>query len=120
MQKELFQLRDYITQKWYNFKNSPLGKVYDSIPWNQLSELLPEEHRGPGAPRWYSSAGMFALIFLKAYLKLSDQKLIERFNTDWSLQLFCGKYLKDNEKIRDNASPSRIRSYLAEHVDLYN
>jgi hypothetical protein len=119
MQKELFQLSDYITPKWYNFKNSPLGRVYDSIPWDQLSELLPQENRGPGAPRWFSSAGMFALMFLKAYLKISDQKLIERFNTDWSLQLFCGKYLKDDQRIRDNSIVSRTRSYLAEHVDLF-
>jgi hypothetical protein len=119
MQKELFQLRDYITPKWYNFKNSPLGRVYDSIPWDQLSELLPQENRGPGAPRWFSSAGMFALMFLKAYLKISDQKLIERFNTDWSLQIFCGKYLKDDQRIRDNSIVSRTRSYLAEHVDLF-
>jgi IS5 family transposase len=119
MQKELFQLHDYINPKWYNFKNSPLGKVYDSIPWDHLSDLLPKENRGPGAPRWFSSEGMFGLMFLKAYLKISDQKLIERFNTDWSLQIFCGKFLKDDQKIRDNSIVSRTRSYLAEHVDLF-
>jgi hypothetical protein len=45
--------------------------------------------------------------------------LIERFNTDWSLQIFCGKFLKDDQKIRDNSIVSRIRSYLAKHVDMY-
>lgn len=119
MQKEIFQLRDYINPKWYNFKETPIGKVYASLPWDQLSELLPKENRGPGAPRWFSSAGMFGLMFLKAYLKISDQKLIDRFNTDWSLQIFCGKLLKDDQKIRDNSIVSRIRSYLAEHIDLF-
>jgi hypothetical protein len=119
MQKELFQPPAYLNPKWYYFKQTQLGKVYDSIPWDQLSDLLPEEHRGPGAPRWFSAKGMFALMFLKAYLKISDQKLIERFNTDWSLQLFCGKLLRDDQKIRDNAIVSRIRSFLAEQVDLY-
>ena len=56
-------------------------------------------------------------MFLKSYLSISDEKLIERFNSDWSLQLFCGKMLSDTEKIRDNAIVSRIRSYLAEHTD---
>ena len=36
---------------------------------------------------------MFALMFLKAYLNVSDRQLIERFNTDYSLQMFCGKLL---------------------------
>lgn len=119
MQKELFQPLDYLNPKWYYFKQTQLGRVYDSIPWDQLSDLLPDEHRGPGAPRWFSAKGMFALMFLKAYLKTSDQKLIDRFNTDWSLQLFCGKLLRDDQKIRDNAIMSRIRSFLAEQVDLF-
>ena len=120
MQKQLFQPREYLNPKWYYFKQTQLGKVYDSIPWDQLSDLLPKEHLGPGAPRWFSSAGMFGLMFLKSYLKISDEKLIERFNTDWSLQIFCGKLLRDDQKIRDNAIVSRTRSYLAEHVDLFH
>lgn len=59
---------------------------------------------------------MLGLMFLKAYLSISDKKLIERFNTDWSLQLFCGKLL-DDEQIRDKAILSRIRTYVAEHAD---
>ena len=61
---------------------------------------------------------MLGLMFLKHYLNLSDKQLITRFNTDWSLQLFCGKLLKQNELIRDMSLPSRIRSYVAENVDL--
>lgn len=117
IQKELFQPEKYLTPKWYLFKNSKLGKIYHSIPWDRLSECLPEENRGPGAPRWFSSQGMLALMFLKAYLKISDEKLIDRFNTDWSLQLFCGKLLKDNERIKDKAIVSRIRSYISEQAN---
>ena len=117
IQKVLFQPDQFITPKWYVFKNSSLGKVYQSIPWEQLSDCLPEENRGPGAPRWFSAQGMLALMFLKSYLNLSDEKLIERFNTDWGLQLFCGKLLEDNQRIKDKAIVSRIRSYLAHHTD---
>lgn len=117
IQKELFQPELFLTPKWYLFKNSSLGAVYQNIPWEQLSECLPEENKGPGAPRWFSSQGMFGLMFLKAYLDISDEKLIERFNTDWSLQLFCNKLLKDNERIKDKAIVSRIRSYMADHAD---
>lgn len=117
IQKELFQPELFLTPKWYLFKNSSLGAVYERIPWDQLAECLPEENRGPGAPRWFSGRGMFGLMFLKAYLDISDEKLIERFNTDWSLQLFCNKLLKDNERIKDKAIVSRIRSYMADHTD---
>jgi hypothetical protein len=119
MQRELFQPQQYLHQKLYYFEETSIGKIHASIPWDQLSDLLPKEQYGPGAPQWFSPAGMFGLMFLKAYLKISDQKLIDRFNTDWSLQIFCGKLLRDDQKIRDNAIVSRIRSYMAEHVDLY-
>lgn len=117
IQRELFQPDLYLTSKWYLFKEMPLGKIYDTIPWEQLSDCLPEENKGPGAPRWFSGQGMFGLMFLKSYLNISDEKLIERFNTDWSLQLFCNKFLSDNEMIKDKAIVSRIRSYLAENTD---
>ena len=117
MDRELFQPQEFLTPKWYNFKNSKLGQVYHSLPWGQLADCLPEENKGPGAPRWFSSQGMFGLMFLKSYLNISDEKLIERFNTDWSLQLFCNKLLADHQKIKDKSIVSRIRSYIADHVD---
>jgi transposase, IS5 family len=113
----LFQPQDYLTPKWYLFKNSKLGNIYDSIPWDQLSACLPKKNKGPGAPSWFSPQGMFGLMFLKAYLNLSDEKLIERFNTDWSLQLFCNKLLNDHQRIKDKAILSRIRTYMADHTD---
>ena len=94
-----------------------MGRLHDCIPWDQLADCLPAENRGPGAPRWCSAQGMLGWMFLKAYLNLSDEKLIERFNTDWALQLFCGKLLKDNQRIKDKAIVSRIRSYIEQHTD---
>lgn len=117
MQITLFQPALYFTSKWYLFKETPLGKIYQSLPWQELAACLPKENDGPGAPRWFSNRGMLGLMFLKAYLSISDEKLIERFNTDWSLQLFCGKLLSDDEQIRDKAILSRIRTYVAEHAD---
>ena len=37
-----------------------------------------------GAPSWLPKQGYFGLMFLKHYLKLSDEKLLERFNTERS------------------------------------
>lgn len=117
MQKELFQGQLYYHPKLYIFKETDLGKIYQTIPWEQLADCLPPENKGPGAPAWFDGQGMFGLMFLKAYLNISDGKLVERFNTDWSLQLFCGKLLDDTEKIRDKSIVSRIRSYIGQHCD---
>lgn len=116
MQIEIFQPEQYLNPKWYIFKETELGKIYDTLPWDQLKECLPEEKTtGPGASRWFSNQGMFGLMFLKSYLNISDEKLIDRFNTDYSLQLFCGKLLKLDERIADTAIVSRIRGYIAEN-----
>lgn len=34
------------------------------------------------APSWLPKRGYFGLVLLKHYLKLSDEKLLERFNTE--------------------------------------
>ncbi|WP_114751787.1 hypothetical protein [Pleomorphovibrio marinus] len=56
-------------------------------------------------------------MFLKSYFDLSDEKLDERFNTDWGIQLFCDKLLKENQLIRDSGIVGRVRAYVAEHAD---
>lgn len=118
MQTELFQPETYLNPKWYNFKKTQLGEMHDSIPWDELAKCLPETNSGPGAPRWFDNRGMFGLMFLKSYLNLSDEKLIERFNTDYALQMFCGKLLKPDEWIRDKSIVGRVRGYIADQGDL--
>ncbi len=118
MQQYIFPAHLHFSSKLYIFKHqTSLGRLHGSIPWDQLAECLPAENKGPGAPRWFSAQGMFGLMFLKSYLNLSDEKLIERFNTDWAMQLFCGKLLKDNQQIKDKAIVSRTRTYIGEHAD---
>ena len=114
---ELFQPEVYINPKWYLFKEQDLGKIHGSIPWDELEACLPKENFGPGAKRWFSGRGMLGLMFLKSILNVSDKQLIDRFNTDWSLQLFCNKLLKENERIKDYSIVSRIRTYLSEEVE---
>ena len=103
MQDTLFDLNSANSSKLYIFKNyTDLGAIYQTINWASLVELLPEKKTMVGAPSWLPKQGYFGLMFLKHYLKLSDEKLLERFNTDWAIQLFCGTLLSDNEMIRDN------------------
>jgi hypothetical protein len=119
MQYTLFDLNSPIFAKLYLFKNTTkLGSIYQTINWASLVELLPEKKTMAGAPSWLPPQGYFGLMFLKHYTKLSDEKLLERFNTDWAMQLFCGTLLSDNESIKDNSFVSSVRSYLGRYIDL--
>ena len=116
-QLPLFKDFDGYSPKYHFFKNSLLGQVHDSIPWDDLVACLPAERSGRGAPCWFGGKGMFALMFLKAYLNVSDRQLLERYNTDWSLQYFCGKVLAENQQIKDMTIMTRIRAYIEKHCE---
>lgn len=118
MQYTLFPLDSPNFTKLYLFKNkTDLGSIYQTIDWTSLTKLLPEKKTMVGAPSWLPPQGYFGLMFLKHYLKLSDEKLLERFNTDWAIQMFCNVLLSDNEMIKDNSFVSKVRGYLGKHVD---
>ena len=116
-QLQIFKDFDGYSPKYHFFKNSLFGQIKDSIPWNELAGCLPAENTGPGAPRWFDAKGMFGMMFLKAYLNVSDRQLIERFNTDYSLQMFCGKLLAEDKQIRDYTLMTGIRAYIEAHCE---
>ena len=43
---------------------------------------------------------------------------MQRINTDWSMQLFCGILLRADEKIRDTNLPSWWRAYIGSHLNM--
>lgn len=114
----LFSKDAFLSHRYLKFKETELGQLYKSIPFSELASLLPSKTTNVGAPSTFSYEGFFGLMFLKAYLGLSDQKLIARINTDWALQFFCGIQLRENQEIKDIGIPSRIRIFLAEHLDI--
>lgn len=116
---ELFPEKETCSHRLQIFKETKLGIIYGSIPFFELSFTLPcRSTSSVGAPAWFDNAGMFALMFLKHYLGLSDEKLVDRINSDWELQMFCGRQFSDNERIRDRNLPSRIRSYIGNNLSL--
>ena len=56
-------------------------------------------------------------MILKHYLGLSDEILIERLNTDWCMQYFCGVQL-GLQKIKDKNLVSSWRTYLGRHLNI--
>jgi hypothetical protein len=95
-----------------------LGKLYQTIPWDTISANLkiPKNKRGP--IKLLDGRGMVALMILKHYTCLSDEKLLNRLNTDFAMQYFCGIELRNGKLIKDNAFVSCVRSYIAKHFDL--
>jgi transposase, IS5 family len=103
------------------FLQTDLGQLYLSIPFDRLAATIPvpkHEQSGRGCKPWLDVKGGIALQFLKHYLCLSDELLIQRLNTDWSMQFFCGIQLKSNEIIKDTDLPSSWRSYIGQHLDI--
>jgi transposase, IS5 family len=91
------------------FLQSDLGQLYVAIPFERLAKHIPSPRfglSGKGCEPWFDLKGGIALLLLKHYTGLSDEMLIERINTDWCMQMFCGMLLKPHEQIRDKNLPS--------------
>ena len=103
------------------FTKTDLGELYLAIPFDALaSKIPPPKHSlsGKGCKPWFDVKGGIALQFLKHYLDMSDEMIVERINTDWSMQLFCGISLKPGERIKDTNIVSSWRIYLGTHMDM--
>ena len=105
---------------WNAFLESNLGQIYQSIPWKSLVPLFSTRKDKRGRKGFFDTQGKLGLMFLKSYSKSSDEKLIERMNTDYSFQFFCGIYLLPGQKITDVKLPSKIRCELAGKLDIYS
>ena len=79
------------------FLQTDLGQLHQSIPFNSMAATIPlpkQQQSGKGCKPWFKVEGGIGLLVLKHYLKLSDADLIQRINTDWAMQHFCGISLK--------------------------
>lgn len=118
-QKELFEA--YPNYQHCRFLLTDVGQLYQAIPFDELVQLIPVPRgqvSGKGCKPWFDVKGGIALQFLKHFLRLSDAQLIERINTDWSLQYFCGIQLTKDEIIADLNLPSVWRLHIGRHLDI--
>src|SRR5678816_559404 len=103
------------------FLKSDLGKLYIAIPFDQLAKEIPapkQAKSGRGCKPWLDLKGAIGLLILKHYTNLSDEMLIDRINTDWCMQMFCGILLKPTEAIKDISLPSTWRGYIGRRLDI--
>lgn len=120
MQLHLFDPGHYDTVLLRNFMDSELGRLYSTIPFRELAgHFRSGLHRCPqGAKAIFTVEGGLGLMFLKHYTGLSDAKLIERVNTDWHYQMFCGLAPKVAYRIRDKDLVGRWRRFFGLRMDL--
>jgi len=97
--------------RWYKYQNT-------SLSIKELAALLPQRKNLKGAKPWFNNEGKIALQFLKHYEGCSDRRLLERINTDYALQFFCGISLGINEEIKDKDLIWKTRSMVAAHLDI--
>jgi transposase, IS5 family len=114
--KLLFSYKELLDEV---FLETDLGKLSLAIPFDELVEKIPPPKQtisGRGCKPWFDLRGGIALQFLKHYLGVSDEMIIERLNSDWSMQMFCGIMLQPGERIKDTNLVSHWRVYLGKHL----
>lgn len=103
------------------FYNTPLGELYQAIPFDELLKHFPKPKRaisGKGCKPWFDVKGGIALQILKSYYRCSDAMLVEQINGNWQMQMFCGIQLRHGEQIKDKDIVGRWRTYLGQYLDM--
>lgn len=94
------------------FNSTDLGKIHQLLPDDHLAGLFPTK-KPQGAKPWLTNAGKIRLMLLKHYSGLSDEKLVERLNTDRAYQVFCHLTLLPGEVIKDQSLVTRVRKEVS-------
>lgn len=120
MQLLLFEVEAYESVFRKNFLASELGRLYSTIPLQELGAFFKAGHQKcpQGVKAIFTIEGGLGLMFLKHHSGLSDAKLIERVNTDWHYQMFCGLTPKPDYGIKDDDMAGRWRRFFALRMDL--
>lgn len=120
MQLHLFEPGAYSSILVSHFKNSALGRLHSTIPFRELADYFRAGmHRYPqGAKATFTIEGGLGLMFLKHYTQLSDAKLIDRLNTDWQFQMFCGLPPQVCYSIKDKDIVGRWRRFFGLRMNL--
>ena len=103
---------------WAAFMHSDLGKIYQAIPWQELTRLLGLRDHAKGPESLFSPQGKLALMFLKHYAGCSDQKLMQQLNANIDYQLFCDIHIPPSNRLTNYKIISEIRCEIASRLDI--
>lgn len=99
------------------FLESDLGKIYSSIPWDELVINFGLKESAKGPMSIFSPQGKIALMFLKHYACCSDKRLIEQLNGNIEYQFFCGISM-GSSRLTNYKIVSEIRCELAKTLNI--
>ena len=101
------------------FEKTELGRIYKDLPWNSLYGCVKTKRKRQrrGRKSYFDMHAKLALMFLKHYLGCSDRQLLERLNTDYTLQFFCHIYIRPDQSLTDFKIISKIRVELSHSID---
>jgi hypothetical protein len=102
---------------WNQYQKTKLGELSRAIPWQELAKSLKIRENKKGPLAMFSPRGKLALMFLKSYTNLSDNKLVENLNGNIHFQMFCDIFL-GTEPLRNPKIVSEIRCELSSTLDI--
>lgn len=100
------------------FKQSDLGKIHESIPWDKLVKSFDLKPCRKGPASIFSPKGKLALMFLKNYAGCSDRRLVEQLNSNIDYQFFCDLFLGASERLTNYKIVSEIRCELSVKLNI--
>jgi hypothetical protein len=112
---------DFIEMYRANFLQSELGRIRQMLPLEELAKSIAKKmpkQKPQGNKHMFSLEGEIALMFLKSYTGMSDNRLIEMLNGNFYMQMFCGVLIEPNNTIKDGKIVSAIRNRLAQYLDI--
>ncbi len=110
--------RQELSLYWDLFLQSEIGKIYLTIPWDDLIKHFKIKENRKGPTRYFSPRGMVALMILKSHVGCSDRQLIEHLNGNINFQLFCDLLLQE-ERLTNFKIVSHIRTYLSDRLNIH-
>jgi hypothetical protein len=112
---------DFIKKYRESFLKSNLGRIKQILPLKELAESIAKKmpkRKPQGNKHMFPLEGEIALMFLKSYTGMSDDRLIEMLNGNFYMQMFCGVLIEPGAQIKDGKIVSAIRNRLAQYLDI--
>lgn len=103
------------------FKKSELGHIYEKLPLKEMADAIRKKmpgRSGRGRKPMFSPEGEIALMFLKMYVGMGDDELMEMLNGNINMQMFCGVLVDPSHPIKNGRIVSAIRNRLAPYLDI--
>ncbi len=123
LQNNLLQLpftpaHEYTQKAYARFLESKMGKLFQAIPWAEVASAVSSNAETRGRKPTFDTRGKLALMFLKHYLAITDEQLMERMASDYFVQFFCGVYFRAEDKLPNFKIISDIRVELGNTLDM--